>query len=155
MIIRLALTISILTLSLSTTANETIIDTGYLGFKSNPVRVKFDSGKQGETPAGTKVDILIWSLSYTKDYVRDVMSGATKDETKTLRHSKEASACLSNPECKAILTKYDTEGLVMKSYEHKAKYGKSVENNNLVKLLDGPLKGKKAWAKDNDLYFKP
>ena len=143
-----------LTISLSTNATETVIENGYLGFKTNPVRLTFDSGKKGETPAGTRVDILIWSLSYTKDYVNDVMSAATKDEVKTLRQGKEASACLNNNTCKEIIKKYDTEGLVMQSYELKAKYGKTVERGNLVKLLDGPFKGKNAWVEDDDLYLK-
>ena len=127
----------------------------YLGFKSNPVDVTFDSGKKGDTPAGTKVEVIYWSMSYTSDYIKDIMSSATKEDKKTLKHSKEANACLNNAPCKDIIKKYDEGGMVMKSYVLRAEHGKIIEKNSLVKILNGPFKGKNAWVDDSDLYFKP
>jgi hypothetical protein len=151
---QILLVITILCLGSAVSAADKKIDSGYLGFKSNPVDLTFDSGKKGKTPAGTKVDILIWSLAYSKDYVKTALSNASKEENKTLKQSKEPSACLNKESCKAILKKYDSEGFVVQSYELRSLHGKTVERNSLVKLLDGPFKGRKAWVDDSDLYLR-
>ena len=151
---RCAFSVSVIVALLSPTIVWAQSDSAVLGFKSNPIGVTFDSGKQGDTPAGTRVSILNWSLSYTKDYIKDIMSSATKEDKKTLKHSKEANACLKNVPCKSIIEKHDEGGMVMRSYELRAKHGKIIEKKSLVKLLDGPFKGKSGWVDDSDLYFK-
>lgn len=146
---------SVATAFLSVTNAQAQVISAYLGFKSNPVDVTFDSGKKGDTPAGTKVEVIYWSMSYTSDYIKDIMSSATKEDKKTLKHSKEANACLNNDPCKEIIKKYDEGGMVMQSYVLRAEHGKIIEKNSLVKILNGPFKGKNAWVDDSDLYFKP